>query len=242
MLYYTVYRVNCQLICVGFLDMRCGSIYSISMALFQKKPMSTSSAPLYTLGLQKNLIIVGLGNPGAEYDGTRHNIGFHCLDELARTLDFPTWTTKKDMKAQVTSQTIADTRVILVKPTTFMNLSGEAAQAIGHFYKIAGEKFVVVHDELDIEFGQIRLRLGGSAAGHNGIQSLIDTIGADFGRVRIGIHNPLADKAEGKDFVLGKFNAKEQKLMPNLIRETNAVLSELIHGQPLAAETRSFLI
>ncbi len=212
------------------------------MALFQKKPLVTSAAPLYTLGLQKTLVIVGLGNPGKEYDSTRHNIGFEALDSLRGKLDFPDWIEKKDLKSIISSQIIADTRVILVKPTTFMNLSGEAAQAVGHFYKLSVDKFVVVHDELDIPFGQIRIRIGGSAAGHNGLKSLINSLGEEFGRVRIGVRNEIAEKADSANFVLGKFSKEEQELLPNLIRETNAILSEIIHGQPLNPETRSFLV
>jgi PTH1 family peptidyl-tRNA hydrolase len=212
------------------------------MALFQKKPQTGSSVPLYTLGLQKNVIIVGLGNPGKEYDGTRHNIGFAALDNLADKLDFPKWVEKKDQKSLITQQTIADTRVILVKPTTFMNNSGEAVQAVANFYKIAPQDILAVHDELAISFGQIRTRMGGSDAGHNGVKSLIQHLGKDFGRVRVGIHNDIAQKADSKDFVLGKFSKEEQGNMAALLRETNAVLSEYVHGQPLAGETRNFLI
>jgi PTH1 family peptidyl-tRNA hydrolase len=137
---------------------------------------------------------------------------------------------------------VADTRIILVKPTTFMNLSGEAASAVGHFYKIAPDRFVVVHDELDIPFGQIRMRTGGSAAGNNGVQSIIEHMGEEFNRVRVGIRNEIAQKADSANFVLGKFSKDEQGHLPELLRETNAILSELIHGQQFTAETRSFLI
>jgi len=213
------------------------------MALFQKNPNTvTNAAPLYTLGLQKSLVIVGLGNPGKQYDGTRHNIGFACVDSLAEKLEFPDWSTKKDLFCTLTQHTIADTRIILVKPTTFMNDSGKAVLAATQFYKIPTAQLLVVHDELDIPFGQIRTRIGGSAAGHNGIQSIIRLTGEEFGRVRIGIQNEISIKADSTDFVLGKFTTEEQGLIPGLLRETNAILSEYIHGQPLAHETRSFII
>ncbi|MEI7522328.1 MAG: aminoacyl-tRNA hydrolase [Candidatus Saccharibacteria bacterium] len=212
------------------------------MALFQRKPIVTSGAPLYTLGLQKTIVFIGLGNPGKQYEGTRHNIGFNALDHLANKLDFPDWIEKKDLKAITTSQVIADTRVILIKPTTFMNLSGDAVQAVSHFYKISSDKFIVVYDELDIPFGQIRVRVGGSAAGHNGVQSIINTLGDGFGRIRIGIRNEIAEKADSANFVLGKFSSEEKDQLPNLLLETNAVLSEIIHGQPLNPETRNFLV
>lgn len=225
------------------LDSNSYLLYPNVMALFQKNPNTvTNAAPLYTLGLQKSLIIVGLGNPGKEYEGTRHNIGFACIDSLAEKLDFPDWSTKKDLYCTQTQQTIADTRIILVKPTTFMNDSGKAVLATTQFYKIPTAQLLVVHDELDIPYGQIRTRVGGSAAGHNGVQSIIQLVGEEFGRVRIGIQNEISAKADSKDFVLGKFSKEEQSLISSLLRETNAVLSEYIHGQPLAHETRSFII
>lgn len=186
--------------------------------------------------------MVGLGNMGKEYDGTRHNIGFAAIDELARKLDFPNWVEKKDLKGYLSTQPVGDTRVILLKPTTFMNLSGEAVQAVMHFYKVPLEQILVVHDELDIPFGQIRTRMGGSDAGNNGVKSIIQQIGDGFGRVRVGVRNKLAEKAASKDFVLGKFNKEEQGHMPELLRETTAILSEYAHGQPLAQETRSFIV
>lgn len=212
------------------------------MALFQKKPQVGSTMPLYTLGLQKTIIIVGLGNVGKEYEGTRHNIGFAAVDTLAEKLDFPDWTVKKDLKCQMSMHTINDTRVILVKPTTFMNLSGESLQAVQNFYKVGHENILAVHDELDIPFGQIRMRMGGSDAGNNGVKSLIEHLGEGFGRVRVGIRNDIAEKADSANFVLGKFTKEEKEQLPELMRETNAILSEYIHGQPLTHETRSFII
>jgi PTH1 family peptidyl-tRNA hydrolase len=212
------------------------------MALHQKKPQVGSTMPLYTLGLQKTVIIAGLGNVGKEYDGTRHNIGFAAVDNLAEKLEFPDWTGKKDLKCQMSMQTINNTRVILLKPTTFMNLSGEAVQAAQNFYKVPLDQVLAVHDELDIPFGQIRVRIGGTDAGNNGVKSLIQHLGEDFGRVRVGIRNDIAEKADSADFVLGKFTAEEKKQLPALLRETTAILSEYIHGQPLTHETRSFIV
>lgn len=212
------------------------------MALFYRKPRVETSAPLYTIGLQKSLLIVGLGNIGKKYDGTRHNIGFTAIDALAKVLDFPEWVEKKDQHCLYTSSTIADSHIYLVKPTTLMNRSGQSVSAVMNYFKMTPDRVVVVHDELDIPFGQIRLRMGGSAAGNNGIKSIIEHIGEEFGRVRIGIRNDIAEKADGKDFVLGKFTKAEQELLPALTRETNAILSELIHGQPLTPDTRSFII
>jgi PTH1 family peptidyl-tRNA hydrolase len=212
------------------------------MALFQKKPIAGTAAPLYSLGLNKTILIVGLGNPGKEYDGTRHNIGFACVDEFARANDFPGWVSKKDLKGLVTSGTLGSARIVVIKPATFMNLSGEAVQAAQRFYKVPPEQIVVVHDELDIPFGQIRTRMGGGSAGHNGIKSIMQHVDGTFGRVRIGIGSEQAKLLDSTDFVLQKFSGEEQAQLTNLKRETNSILTEYIFGNALTAETRSFLV
>lgn len=212
------------------------------MALFYRKPKVETSVPLYSIGLQKSLLIVGLGNVGNKYDGTRHNIGFTAVEALAKVLDFPEWVEKKDQQCLYSSNTIADSHIYLIKPTTLMNRSGQSVAAMMQYYKITPDRVIVVHDELAIPFGQIRLRLGGSDAGNNGIKSIIEHVGEAFGRVRIGIRNDIAEKADSKDFVLGKFTKEEQGHLPALTRETNAILSELIHGQPLTPDTRNFIV
>lgn len=211
------------------------------MALFQKRPQIGSSINFTTYGMNKTLLIVGLGNVGAEYDGTRHNIGFACLDEFARKNEFPAWVNKTDLKCMTTSAMIGDTKVYLCKPTTFMNLSGEAVQALAHFYKIELAHIIVVHDEIDIDFGQVRLRMGGSSAGHNGIKSVTKHMTENYGRVRIGIGPKKPEQIDSADFVLAKFSAAETEHIGELKREVNAVLSELAYGSPLTPETRTFL-
>lgn len=212
------------------------------MALFQRRPQATNPLSYTTIGLNKTILIVGLGNPGKEYDQTRHNIGFVCLDDfVSRTDGMSDWLGKKDLKCILSSGQIGDTRVIAIKPTTFMNLSGEAVQATANFYKIPLERIVVVHDELDVTFGQIRMRIGGSAAGHNGIKSVSQHMGEDYGRVRIGIGPKKPEQIDSADFVLQKFNKTELAHMPELTREVTAVLSEVVYGAELPNETRSFL-
>lgn len=198
--------------------------------------------PLYSLGLNKSVLIVGLGNIGKEYTDTRHNIGFRAVEALAASQDFEGWTVKKDLKSQITSATIADTRVIVCKPTTMMNLSGEAVQAVANFYKIPVDNIVVVHDELDVNFGQIRTRMGGSDAGNNGIKSVTQHLGADYGRVRIGVGPKKPAQIDSADFVLAKFSPAEQKQLKNLLQESTAILTEYIHSAQLPAETRTFLV
>ena len=213
------------------------------MALFVKKPVTESSAPLYTLGQSTTVLIVGLGNPGKEYEHTRHNIGFDIVDHFASKQGFDSWILKKDMHSIQASHTIGSTRVILCKPTTFMNESGRAVKETQHFYKIHDNQTLVVYDDLDIHFGQIRTRIGGGDAGHNGIKSIIRACGEHFGRVRVGIGEKKHHKMETNDFVLGKFDKKEEKQIPQLLQESNAILSEYVHGGgELLAETRSFIV
>lgn len=213
------------------------------MALFQKRPDVASHLPVYTLGMNRTLLIVGLGNVGKQYDGTRHNIGFAAVDTLAEKLSFDPWINKKDLKCMVTTATVGDAKVMLVKPTTFMNLSGEAVQAIAHFYKIAHDQIVVVHDEIDIPFGQIRTRMGGGSAGHNGIKSVSQHLGEEYGRIRVGIGQGTGNREQGTDkFVLDAFTKEEQAHIPALLKETTAILSEYIYGAGLQTDTRNFLL
>jgi PTH1 family peptidyl-tRNA hydrolase len=210
------------------------------MALFQKKPQAGESVPLYTVGANKTALIIGLGNPEAKFDGTRHNIGFAALDYFAAKNDFPGWINKKDLKCHMAVHILGDTRIILCKPTTYMNLSGEAAQAAQHFYKIYNQKTLAVYDELAINFGQLRTRVGGSDAGHNGVKSLTQHIGEDFSRLRVGIGNGFSEKADASDFVLGKFTKQEQENLDAILREVNSLINDFIFGG-LPHETRNVL-
>ncbi len=213
------------------------------MAWLQQRPQVSDPTNFYTVGLNKTTLLVGLGNPGKEYDLTRHNVGFLCIDEfVSKTDEMENWIDKKALKCLVSTGRVGDTRVIAIKPTTFMNLSGEAVQAVTNFYKINPESITVIHDELDIDFGQIRLRSSGSSAGHNGIKSITQYIGDDFGRIRIGIGPKKPVKMKSEDFVLQKFSAKQQAQLPNLTREVNAILSEYLYGNELPHDTRNFLV
>jgi len=213
------------------------------MGLFQRRPQVSDPVNYVTVGMNKTILVVGLGNPGKEYDGTRHNIGFECVDEFVdKSPDMEGWVAKKDLKCLMSSGRMGEVRVIAIKPATFMNLSGEAVHAVSDFYKIHPNQTIVVHDELDINFGQIRTRMGGSSAGHNGLKSLIGHIGEDFGRVRVGIGPKTPEQIDSADFVLGKFNKAQQAELSGLRREVNAILTEYIYGGQLPNDTRSFLI
>jgi PTH1 family peptidyl-tRNA hydrolase len=189
-------------------------------------------------------LLVGLGNPGPEYEMTRHNAGFITIDAfVSKTDEMDDWVEKKSLKSLVSSGRVGENRVIAIKPTTFMNLSGEAVQAVANFYKIHPDNTVVIHDELDIDFGQIRLRKGGSSAGHNGIKSVTQHLGEDYGRIRIGVGPKTPAKMSSEDFVLQKFSPEQQAQLPNMIQETNAILSEYLYGSnDLPHETRNFLV
>jgi len=213
------------------------------MALFQRRPQSSDPVNYFTVGQNKNILIVGLGNPGKEYDLTRHNVGFLCVDEfVSKSEELESWIQKKDLKCLMSGGRIGDKRVIVMKPATFMNLSGEAVQAVADFYKIHPDNIVAIHDELDIEFGQIRLRKGGSSAGHNGIKSVSKHIGEDYGRIRIGIGPKLPEQIASEDFVLQKFSSLEQEQLSNMTKEVSAILSEYIYGDQLPHDTRNFLV
>ena len=214
------------------------------MGLFQRRPQVSDPITMhYTTGMDKTVLLVGLGNPGKEYDGTRHNIGFACLDAfVAKTEGMGEWTDKKSLKCKLVSGQVGATRVYAIKPETFMNSSGEAVQAVAAYYKIPLEKIIIIHDELDVKFGNIRTRTGGSSAGHNGVKSVTQHIGEDTGRIRIGIGPKKPTQMDSSDFVLAKFGTKEIEQLPNVKREVTAILSEYLFGIKLPTETRDFLV
>ena len=197
------------------------------MGLFdRKKTTYYDSQPYYTLGNEKTMLIVGLGNPGKEHAAQRHNIGFMAVDRFHEAHDFSNWTMKKDLQAMESSGQIASTKIILIKPTTFMNNSGEAVQKIQKFYRIYNGDTIVIYDDIDVNFGTIRTRIGGGSAGHNGIKSLSQHIGEDYGRVRVGIGPKTHEKMDSADFVLQDFNVKEQEAIPKILKEVASLLDE----------------
>ncbi len=178
-------------------------------------------------------LIVGLGNPGKEYEQTRHNVGFHVVDELARrySLTFG----KKERKAVAASGVIRGKKVILAKPQTFMNLSGEAVRALVDFYKVELPRILIVSDDLDIPLGTVRMRQTGSAGGQNGMKSVIQHLGTqDFNRLRFGIGRPPG-KMQAKDYVLGVFQKDDAILAAQVVdRAADAVETWLVEGIELA--------
>jgi len=211
------------------------------MGLFVKKTVEHSQS--FSLGSKSTLAIVGLGNIGDKYTNTRHNVGFACVDALQSSQsEFESWQDKKSLFGQISAGTFGQTKVILVKPGTFMNESGKCVRAVMDFYKVPLNKITVVHDELDLPFGQIRTRRGGSSAGNNGIKSIIQHLGEGFGRVRVGINVEHPQAMEKSDFVLAKFSKQEEKPLLLLKREVQSILIELIYRGELYPETRSFIL
>lgn len=169
--------------------------------------------------------IVGLGNPGNQYAGTRHNIGFMVIDRLAQLHSAPP--AKSRFKSLVTEITIGTEKVVLLKPQTFMNLSGDAVRLMGSWYKLYADEILVVLDELDLAFGTLRLRERGSAGGHNGLSSVIQQLGSnEFPRLRVGIGR---GRSSATAQVLSKFSGDEQHELPFVI--ANAVEASTIWVQ-----------
>ena len=152
-------------------------------------------------------LIAGLGNPGPKYADNRHNVGFMVVDELVRRWDAPSFRDK--FRGEFTKVTLRGHEIVLLKPMTYMNLSGEAVQAAMQFFKVPLDRVLCVHDELDLDFGDVRLKVGGGTAGHNGLRSMVERCGgADFVRCRIGIGRP--DKGPPERHVLSDFDSLER--------------------------------
>jgi peptidyl-tRNA hydrolase, PTH1 family len=172
------------------------------------------------------LLVVGLGNPGPVYAKTRHNIGFMVADVLAGRAD-SAFKAHKKSGADVATGRLAGRPVIIGKPRSYMNESGRQVAAMAKFYSVAPADVIVIHDELDIDFGKIRLKFGGGVAGHNGLRSVGSTLGTnDFQRVRVGIGRPPGRK-EPAAFVLEAFTAAERKEVP-VICEQAADATEML--------------
>ena len=174
-------------------------------------------------------LLIGLGNPGREYKDTRHNIGFMLIDHLAEKIGARGM--KVQSKAIVTSGVYEEHKIILAKPQTYMNLSGQSVQGLLHFYKIPLENLLIAHDDLDIPHGTIRIRPTGGPGGQRGMANTIELLGTkDFPRLRLGIGRPPG-RMDAKDYVLQDFSREELKLMPDLLsRASEAALEFVMKG------------
>ena len=173
-------------------------------------------------------LIVGLGNPGSKYEETRHNAGFLLLDEIARAYG-ATFSPDKKFRGETARVTIANRDVRLLKPDTFMNLSGESVQPMASFYRIDIEEVLVAHDELDIPPGTVKLKRSGGHGGHNGLRDIIKHCGRDFIRVRLGIGHP-GNAKQVSSFVLKRVPSSEQKLLQDSIDDVVRELPDIIAG------------
>ena len=174
-------------------------------------------------------VVIGLGNPGKKYEKTRHNIGFIAVDNLRKKLNVSD--EREKFQALVSEKNIDGEKVIFLKPQTFMNLSGNSVIEIINFYKLDPKKdIIVIYDDMDLSFGDIRIREKGSSGGHNGIKSIISHIGEEFIRIKCGIG---AKEKDAVEHVLGEFNQTEQKDLDEILEKINNCVIEMLNVQNL---------
>jgi PTH1 family peptidyl-tRNA hydrolase len=178
----------------------------------------------------KTILIAGLGNTGKKYEKTRHNAGFMFVDyfweKYQEEFCFDAWRQCKRLKSEISYGKLGKHRLILLKPQTFMNLSGEALAAAKKYYKVKLEDLIVAHDDIDLPLGKYKVSVDSSSAGHNGAQNIIDAIGTkNFTRLRIGIENRTdKNKTPTEKYVLGKFTAAEMKIISRVFDESRALV------------------
>jgi PTH1 family peptidyl-tRNA hydrolase len=178
-------------------------------------------------------LIVGLGNPGKGYSHSRHNVGFLVLESLAKRFDIDVH--RKKFDSLMGKGVVSDSSVVLVKPQTFMNLSGVAVEKFVRFFTVHMEEVIVVHDDLDLPFNDIRIKMGGGDGGHKGLRSIIDCLGeSDFVRVRLGIDKP-EQKEMVERYVLERFSEDEMKMLPRLVARACDAVGEIISSGTQAA-------
>jgi len=171
------------------------------------------------------LVLVGLGNPEAKYKLNRHNVGFMTIDSIVANYKLAPYKTK--FQSQIITKKINDTPVIFSKPQTFMNLSGKSIGNILNFYKLKCENVIVIHDDLDLNLGIVKTKIGGSSGGHNGLKSLDSIIGKNYRRLRIGIGHP-GDKTLVNNYVLGDFSKSENVIINILIKNISLNFDKII--------------
>lgn len=170
------------------------------------------------------ILIAGLGNPGAEYDNTRHNVGFKVIDNISKEYNIEI--NRQKFKGVCGEGFIANQKVMLLKPSTYMNLSGESIRQAADFYKLSNEDIIVLYDDISLDIGRLRLREKGSAGGHNGIKSIIANLGTDiFPRIKVGVGQPNVDLVK---YVLGKFSKEELEVLNQSIDAATKAVEEII--------------
>ena len=193
--------------------------------LFGKKPAGV------------NWLIVGLGNVGDKYEGTRHNVGFRVADELAERAGVPVQRLK--YRALTGQAEIGGARVLLMKPVTFMNLSGEAVRPAADFYKVPADHILVLSDDVSLPVGKLRIRRGGSAGGHNGLKNIIQHLGTDqVPRVKVGVGEKPHPDYDMADWVLGKFQGEDRKAIDQAVQRAADAVECLLREGPERAMSR----
>ena len=171
------------------------------------------------------MVIVGLGNPGTKYEKTRHNVGFMFLDEVAKA-NQAAFSLNKNLQCYIAEIYINKIKHYLIKPTTFMNLSGDSVYKVLNYYNVEIDDLIVIYDDMDLSVGQVRIRKSGSSGGHNGMKSIINNLNSqEFKRIRIGIGKPKADSI---DFVLGKFSKSEGILIQKTVVKAPNIVDDLV--------------
>ena len=182
-------------------------------------------------------LVVGLGNPGPKYDWTRHNMGFLVIDELAEREKIPVQ--KLKFKALTNTAVIGDQSVLLMKPTTYMNLSGGAVGEAARFYKIPPERILVISDDVALPQGKLRIRRSGSAGGHNGLKDIIAHLGGDgFPRIKVGVGGKPHPDSDMADWVLGKFTGQDKNVMEEAIKRAADAVETLLKSGVVQAMSR----
>ena len=175
------------------------------------------------------ILIVGLGNPGIKYKRTRHNIGFRVLDELQEENDFPDFKFSKKFNALISKKDTGKEKIILVKPKTFMNNSGQAVRKLSTYYSLPTISLIVVHDDIDLPLGKIRISKKRGSAGHKGVESIIKELGnKNFIRLRIGIRNQESGVKNSEKFVLKNFIKEEEKIVEKITKKNCSALKIIL--------------
>jgi PTH1 family peptidyl-tRNA hydrolase len=174
-------------------------------------------------------LIVGLGNPGSKYEKTRHNFGWRVIDQLQEHLKLTDWHSEKKIKSLICQASLNRQKIILAKPETLMNNSGLAVKKIANYYRIPIEEVLVIHDDIDLPLGQIKIQRSRGAAGHKGVQSIINHLGSkDFIRMRMGIRPAQTENIDTEKFVLEKFTNQEEKIVQETIEKAARLIRAAI--------------
>lgn len=171
------------------------------------------------------ILLVGLGNPGKKYEKTRHNIGFLAVDRIVREYHFKEY--KKRFHADTSEGVIGDKKILVLKPTTYMNKSGVSVLEAANFYKIPVEDIIVIHDDIDLALGKIKVKTGGGNAGHNGLKDIERVVGNAYKRIRLGVGRPVS-KDDVSDYVLSRFLEEELPLMGKVLDEVDEHVKYLL--------------